>query len=166
MNQADIIDLFHQFINEPFWLSLTIILVSFILEDLATIGAAIVTASAGIDFKIPLLALFIGIVIGDIGLYMIGKYSGRIQYFKRFIDHDKTAKAKKWLDRNLLLAVLLSRFIPGMRLPTYVATGLFGLALWRFLTVVLLAVTLWTGTAFYLFYTLGENAHHIIGSLL
>ncbi len=163
MNQDDILMLFQNVIDQPLLLALLIILASFILEDLATAAAALITAQTDVHFMIPFSALFIGIILGDIGLYGIGKYSAHFVFLKKFVAQDKVHKLAVALDKNLILAIFTSRFIPGMRLPTYMAMGVFEIWFKRFLSVVIVAVGLWSGASFYLFYLLGDSAEHLFG---
>src|SRR6266849_817135 len=43
-----------------------------------------------------------------------------------------------------MIVVLLSRFTPGLRLPTYVAAGLLKTNFWRFTVYFLIAAAVWT----------------------
>ena len=163
MNENDIIDMLQSVINDPLLFALLIIITTFILEDLAITATAIITVQNDMSVYMPLMALFIGIVIGDIGLYAIGKYSS-LHFLKRFIDNKKVQKAHTIIDKNLILAIFTSRFIPGMRLPTYTAIGFFNISFKKFLFTVLVAVSLWSGAVFYLFYTFGDIAEDMLGT--
>jgi membrane protein DedA with SNARE-associated domain len=165
MNENDILNLLQSVVSQPALFALLIILTTFILEDLAITTAAIITAQTDILVYVPLAALFTGIVLGDIGLYFIGKYSSRISYLEKFKDNNKIQKASKLLEKNLILTILISRFMPGMRLPTYMAIGAFNISFKRFLTTVLFAVGLWSGSIFYLFYIFGDVAKDMMGAL-
>lgn len=61
------------------WLMLGIIALSYLLEDLAIVSAAGLATQGLIPPQYALLAIFIGIATGDLGLYYLGK-SGR--YFR------------------------------------------------------------------------------------
>ncbi len=163
MTQIEIIELFYSVIDKPFLLAFLIILTTFILEDLATTTAALIAAQTDVHILVPLLSLFAGIVIGDIGLYGLGRYANRYKFLQKFIHSENMERASKMLDKNLILAVLGSRFLPGMRLPTYTAIGMFEISFSKFLGVVIIAVTIWTGILFSLFYMLGSAAEEILG---
>ena len=60
------------------------------------------------------------------------------------IDVKQIEKAGAWFDRNIISTVLAARFIPGMRLPTYVAAGALRVSSIRFLLVAVAASVVWT----------------------
>src|SRR5205807_168614 len=57
--------------------------------------------------------------------------------------------------------VLLSRFTPGLRLPTYVAAGLLKTRFWTFALYFLLAAILWTPVLVGAAAVLGKNLPHL-----
>ncbi len=119
---------------------LSVILGSFISEDLACIAAGVLIAQGDLSWPAGLGAAATGLFLGDLLLYLAGRsfdLSGRVSPAK--LEH-----AKLRLQRHDVFAVLLSRFVPGLRLPTYVAAGLLRLDFLRFSLALLLAVGLWT----------------------
>lgn len=165
MNDYSIFDIFQNVIDQPVLLFGLIVLATFFLEDLATTAAALIAAQSDINFLLPLSALFVGIVLGDVGLYAIGKYAFHVRFLSRFKDNKKLKKAGEMLDKNLAFAVFVSRFLPGMRLPTYMAVGAYEISFKKFLLIVIFAVGLWSGGLFYLFYTIGEATKDMMGLL-
>ena len=163
LNEHDILDLLQSVAGQPLLFAGLIILTTFVLEDLAITAAALITAQTDISFIVPLSALFIGIILGDIGLYALGKYTGHFPILQRFKDKEKIKKAGVLLDKNLTLSIFTSRFIPGMRLPTYLAVGIYDIPFKRFLRAVIVAVFIWSSIVFYLFYTIGEAAQDMMG---
>ena len=163
MIEIDIISILQSIINQPMLFVFFIVIITFILEDLAIAATAIITAQNDMAVYIPLFALFTGIMIGDIGLYGIGKYSSKITFLKRFVDHDKVQKTKDAIDKNLMLAIFIARFIPSMRLPTYTAIGAFNISFKRFCLIIFIAVGLWSSLVFYLFYRFGNIAEEMLG---
>lgn len=165
MNEENILSLLQDVADQPLLFSLIIILTTFVLEDLATTSAAIITSQTTINAAIPLSALFLGIIIGDIGLYFLGKLSNKVPYFEKYTKTENTLKARALLDKNLIYAIFISRFIPGMRLPTYVAIGALNISLVKFFIIAVFAIALWTSGLFYLFYSIGDAAKELVGNL-
>jgi hypothetical protein len=62
----------------------------------------------------------------------------------RWIAAEKLTAASAWIERRGLKVVILSRFTPGLRLPTYLAAGLLRSRFWSFAGYFLLASVLWT----------------------
>src|SRR6266581_8256164 len=108
-------------------LALSIFFASFVYEDGATLLAATLSASGRLDPRIGLLTAFLGIWIGDIGLYGLGSVFGRrttqSRWLQKYLTPQSLAKAEGWFARHGSLALVMSRAIPGSRLPLYVAAG-------------------------------------------
>src|SRR5712692_6155929 len=108
-------------------LALSIFFATFIYEDGATLLAATLSASGRLDPRIGLLTAFLGIWIGDIGLYGLGSLFGRhtahSRWLQKYLTPQSLAKAEGWFARHGSLALVMSRAIPGSRLPLYVAAG-------------------------------------------
>ncbi len=108
-------------------LALSIFLATFIYEDGATLLAATLSASGSLDPWIGLLTTFMGIWVGDMGLYGLGSSFGRrtagSRWLQKYLRPESLAKAEGWFARHGSLALVMSRAIPGSRLPLYVAAG-------------------------------------------
>src|SRR5256885_1706354 len=52
-------------------------LATFVLEDVAAMGAGLSLAVGGISWPAAFLACFLGIWMGDAGLYALARYAGR-----------------------------------------------------------------------------------------
>jgi pimeloyl-ACP methyl ester carboxylesterase/membrane protein DedA with SNARE-associated domain len=119
-----------------------------ISEDLACIGAGVMVAQGRIDFAAAALACFLGIFIGDVLLFLAGRYLGRPALrrapLKWLVRPDDVERSSEWFNRRGIVVIAASRFVPGMRLPTYFAAGLLNTNLFRFSIYFLFAATLWT----------------------
>jgi membrane protein DedA with SNARE-associated domain len=108
-------------------LALSIFLATFIYEDGATLLAATLSASGSLDPRIGLLTTFLGIWVGDMGLYGLGSSFGRrtarSRWLQKYLRPESLAKAEGWFAGHGSLALVMSRAIPGSRLPLYVAAG-------------------------------------------
>jgi membrane protein DedA with SNARE-associated domain len=127
---------------------LTILLGTFILEDAATVLAAMRASEGGIPIPVALLALYAGIVIGDLGLYGLGALAWRAPLVRRWLPDQRTRPARDWICRRVFRVVLISRFLPGMRLPTYTACGYFHANLKLFALAAIVATLIWTSMLF------------------
>ncbi|HUB13816.1 MAG TPA: hypothetical protein VMB34_17850, partial [Acetobacteraceae bacterium] len=63
----------------------TIILATFVLEDAATVLAAMQAEQGGISIGLALGSLFVGIVLGDLWLYGMGWLAARVPWIKRLL---------------------------------------------------------------------------------
>ena len=100
---------------------------TFVSEDAACLAAGAAAANGSIGFAAALTACFLGIFAGDLLLYAAGRAFGdkifENRIVRRFVSDQTKTKASIWLDKNGASAVFLSRFVTGLRLPTYLAAG-------------------------------------------
>ena len=121
---------------------------TFVSEDAACIGAGALATSGEISFGFAISACFLGIVVGDLGLYAIGRIFGRrileFRLMKRMVSENSLSKASDWLTKRGASAVFLSRFITGLRLPTYLAAGALKTDFRKFAFYFVIAAAIWT----------------------
>ncbi len=131
----------------PVWKIAGIFLATFVLEDVATVGAGLLLTAGVISWPTAFATCFFGIWLGDAGLYGLARFGGR-NWFERssFRKHAaRVARCEQWFAERGTLILIFSRCFPGTRLPTYLAAGFLRLALPRFLLVTGLAAAVWTG---------------------
>ncbi len=133
---------------------------TFVLEDV-TLALALGLVSKGQVSIVPaFLACFLGISIGDIGLYFLGRFASRCGLDRRF-DSIRQARARLVRENHqniLTYSVVISRFVPGARLPTYLIAGVLKFPLTRFLIITIMTVGTWVILAF----ILGQSIRHVL----
>jgi membrane protein DedA with SNARE-associated domain len=124
-----------------------IALATFVSEDLTCLAVGLLAASGELSLALGLIGCFVGIVLGDLGLWLLGRVGGRRllrwPWLARLLPAQRLDQAAGWLDRRGGLAVLAARFLPGTRVPLYVAAGLIGRRPGRFALWVVLAALAW-----------------------
>ena len=135
--------------SAPWWAIVVAIIVGTLLsEDLTVIAVGLLIASGQLDAGVGAIGCFIGIVIGDYGLWALGRFFGRrVLRWPGFRKALPEAALEKWgriFDRHTAKAVFLSRCLPGTRLPMYLAAGILGRRSRLFLFWVTIAVLIWT----------------------
>ncbi len=134
--------------GDPLLLAFLVIGFSLISEDATTVGAALL-ASGGFAHPLYLFLLAnLAILIGDAGLYLMGRTGGRIRPLRRLLAHRRLYRFRRWLKRHEGAVLVASRFLPGSRLPTYAACGFYRLSFPRFLGWLSLGSLAWTGLVF------------------
>ncbi len=117
-------------------------------EDLTCFSAGLLVSQGRIGFLWASLACFIGIFIGDVGLYLLGRLLGRTALgrapLRWIVSEERVERARRWFESRGPLVIFLSRFMPGLRLPTYVAAGVVRTSLVTFSLWFMLAGLLWT----------------------
>ncbi len=123
-------------------------LLTFVTEDGACILAGTLAASGVLPVELSVAACFAGIFIGDTGLFLIGRRVGSVGVARRILDRFVSGatlqRATEWLQKNGLEAIFVSRFVAGLRLPTYLAAGFLGTSFLRFSVYFFLAAAVWT----------------------
>src|SRR6266404_6129551 len=140
----------------------TLGLLPFVQEDVPTVSAALLAAAGNLTWKAGFIGCFLGIWIGDALLYLLARGVGRPllqrSWAKRFFNPVAVARSERWFGEKGTWLLLSSRFVPGTRLPTYLAAGFLHLSFPRFLAVTGTGVAIWTMSIFTLAYTVGPNS--------
>jgi membrane protein DedA with SNARE-associated domain len=120
----------------------SIFLGTFVLEDAAIASSIALIAQHKIGFMAAYFACFLGIGLGDLGIYLIGygAYHFKTFYFLR--KHFASLTQIK-NSRALTFTIIISRMVFGLRLPTYLVAGYTGFSLWRFFLLTVSTVSLW-----------------------
>jgi len=132
---------------------------TFILEDVAAVGAGLLLATGQISWPAAFLACFLGIWMGDAGLYALARWAGRGWFERSSLRKfsGKVAESEQWFTERGTLILIFSRLVPGARLPTYLAAGFLRVPLPRFLLITGLASCFWTILVLWLAQTFGER---------
>jgi membrane protein DedA with SNARE-associated domain len=118
-----------------------------ISEDLACVTAGLLIREGRVAAGPAVLACTLGILLGDIGLWGIGRMGKRVT---------RLPATARWLERDAATAIVASRFLPGTRLPLYLAAGATGLPLRTFALWSAVAVSFWTPTLVLFSSSIGE----------
>ena len=119
-----------------------------ISEDLTCIATGLLIGRGELSAATGVTACFLGIFLGDLGLWAIGHWLGRgasrWPWLGARLPRERLARLGDWLQRHAPAAIVTARFVPGLRLPLYVAAGAFGRAPRTFVAWTLLAALIWT----------------------
>lgn len=121
---------------------------TFVSEDAVCLLAGSAAASGRISFALAVTSCFLGIFASDILLYLVGRRLGsRIfesRVVKRLVSDTTVTRASAWLQGHGAKAVFISRFVSGLRLPTYLAAGALRTNFLKFSLYFLVASAIWT----------------------
>ncbi len=134
-----------------------IALATLISEDLACISAGILAATGTLPYTAAAAACFAGIFTGDTLIFLAGRTFGRralnVIPIRWILVPSLVDVSVAWLRRRGGITILITRFIPGTRLPTYFAAGIAGLPIGKFLLFFACSSLLWapllTGFAYF-----------------
>lgn len=135
-------------------------------EDLTTIFSGMLVSEGAISPVTAVVGCFLGIFIGDGLLYLVGLVVGRpalkLPIIRNMLEEEKVDQCARWFEKNGMIVIFISRFLPGTRLPTYFAAGLVGADWRRFMTASAVAVGIWTPGLVYVSYLFGDQLIELV----
>ncbi len=137
-------------------------LATFASDDLACVAGGLLVAAGRLDFAAAAATCFGGIVVGDLILVAAGRGLGRAALarwpLRGRVSEARLARGEAWFARRGGAAIFTSRFVPGTRLPLYLAAGVLR-APWGNLTLwFALSAAVWAPALVAASWLLGEAA--------
>ena len=72
-------------------------------------------------------ACFLGIYIGDLSFFFLGRFAGarllKLHFFSRALGEQRLKEFGEWFDKKPWAAIMACRFLPGIRVPLYLSVG-------------------------------------------
>jgi len=125
---------------------------TFVQEDVPTVSAALLAAAGNLTWGAAFWGCFFGIWLGDALLYALARLFGRPMLerhlARRFFNTASVTRSEKWFEQKGAWLLVSSRFLPGSRLPTYLAAGFLRLNASKFLSITGVTVMAWTALIF------------------
>jgi membrane protein DedA with SNARE-associated domain len=142
---------------------------TYLSEDAAVLAGGLAVASGSLSTWEGFLACFAGIWSGDFILYAIARFGGRPAAL-RFLKsgsrwEDRILRSEQWFRKSGIVAIAISRFVPGLRLPTFLAAGFLGMNTALFLLLTGSMGAVWVLAVFLIVHLLGHAAPDLIQSL-
>jgi membrane protein DedA with SNARE-associated domain len=144
--------------------ALAITIAVLIQEDVTAVAVGMIAAQGLVPIPLAMTSLVLGEVINDFGLYGIGRLAITHPRLRRWVEHERRLPLRSRLNGSLVATVMAVQFVPGMRLPIYIACGFFSLSLRRFAIGILPAIAVWSPLVFSCSYFYGEHAGKLIGA--
>lgn len=117
-------------------------------EDLTCVAAGLLASHGKISLPAAMLACLVGIFVGDLLLVLAGRLLGpRIVErapFRWVVSPRTLERSEQWFTAQGAKVVLASRFIPGSRLPLFLAAGILRAPFARVAVALFLAGVVWT----------------------
>lgn len=134
-----------------------IVLLSYLLEDLAIVTAATLAVEQLMPTSVALMAIFVGISTGDLGLYLMGKAAQKVRFLRyRLFRYQRARNMQRKLHQQAFMTLFIVRFIPGLRTIGFTLSGFLDVPKIKFFIAVLTATGLWTALVFGSFFQLGN----------
>lgn len=125
--------------------------------DLVMVVAGLRIANGSMSLPATLLLLELATMLGASLLYWLAARGGRplLLRYGRYIhlDHARLDRAERWVKRRGAVAVIAGRIIPGLRMPTAIAAGVFGIRYPVFVSALtfgsFLYISFWVGVGYF-----------------
>src|SRR5258706_10869213 len=149
-------DFTHLVSASPWGVYALIVVTPFIQEDTAVIGAATASISGANPIACYLL-LVLGITGSDLFKYWIGRASHAFAWTRRMRERPDVLAARERVLKRLGLTLVIARFVPGTRIPLFIASGLFRAPLASVATYIIGTAFIYAGVIFAVFHALGAT---------
>lgn len=111
-------------LSNHLWLqALLVVAGTCFLEDAARCGVGLLVVAGHIGWWLAFVSMTVGGMVGDVGLYVIGRYATGFLLRRRWIDAKRLVWMEGYFQRHAFKSVMLARFIPGARTLCYVSAG-------------------------------------------
>ena len=132
----------------PHWIGPLIALATLTSEDLACVTAGILASQNILPYLHAVWWCWLGILTGDMALYWVGRVFGRraaeLKIMRLMLSPERLALGEELFRRHGGAVLFSSRFLPGTRVPAYVAAGILRFPAPQFALYLGLAGLLWT----------------------
>ena len=134
----------------------------FVQEDAAVLAAVTAFAHPAMDQmadgRLIVAAMLLGLILSDLWKYWLG-WAGKTQkWAHRFSEKPGVAQVRAKIVANPGKTLMIARFVPGTRIPAYIAAGFFGVPFGLFARWIVVSALAYTFVAWVLIATVGTVA--------
>jgi membrane protein DedA with SNARE-associated domain len=135
-----------------------IALLPFFQEDLAVIAAATASIMGAAPVPFLFVAILVGLSASDVWKYWLGFFAREQNWARRLAQKNRISMAGDLLQNELAKTLYMARFIPGTRVPAYMACGFFRVPYAKFCALVVVTALTYITIMFILFHAVGALA--------
>lgn len=130
-------------------------------EDVILVTGGILASHDVTDFWTTVAVTLGGVLVGDGIIYFIGRKAGphirETRFFRFVLSEKRDERIKYWFNRYHDKVIFFARFMPGLRMPLFLTSGIYRVPAWKFFALdglaALISVPLWVWVG----YVFGEN---------
>lgn len=137
---------------------LSLFFAPFVQEEAAVIAAASLSLAGMGDGPLLFAVASGGLTASDLWKYWAGRLARTQGWARRLAQTPAVAKAEPLVRDRLGKTLLSVRFIPGARIPLYIAAGYFGASWPRYALWIAVSVVIYVAAYFALFHAVGMAA--------
>jgi membrane protein DedA with SNARE-associated domain len=125
-------------------------------EDVVLISGGILASHGVTQLWLVNLVCMLGVLIGDSTIFLLGRTLGaQVKtkgIFKKIFTEKRDESVRKVFDRYGNKVIFMARFMPGLRTPIFLTSGIYKVKFWKFFMLdglaALLSVPLWVWVGF------------------
>lgn len=145
----------------PWLLQFLLVAAGTLVAEEVAAGSAIGLAQAGgLSWSVCVGGILVGTLVANIAIWAVGRRVGTKalgwSLFRPLQESGTLDRLRGHVVHEGWIAVCLARFVPGTRIPVYLAAGLLGMGAKVFLISLVLSSLAWTGALLGLAHTLRE----------
>lgn len=137
-------------------LYLGLFIAPFIQEDTAVIGAASLSISRSEHWISIFVVILVGLIASDSWKYWLGWAAKRHKWAKKYGDRPRVLALRSAVLNHSVKTLIAVRFLPLARIPTYLATGFFGVPYAKYWLSIAVSALAYVALFFTVFHILGE----------
>lgn len=130
----------------------------FVQEDVAVVAAATASLMGAGSTAVLFVVILLGLTASDVWKYWIGYFARRHAWAHRFAEKKGVSVAGDLVRNELGKTLFVARFVPGTRVPSYIACGFFKIEYAKFCALVVLTAFTYVAVSFALFHSVGAIA--------
>ena len=134
----------------------------FVQEDAAVIAAVSALAHpdmrAMVDGRLVVVSMLVGLIVSDLWKYGLGRAAKTHAWAQTFAQKPGVALVQSKLLAHPGKTLLIARFVPGTRIPAYIAAGFFEVGFVRFAAWIIVTACAYTFVMWAFIATIGEVA--------
>ncbi len=142
----------------PWGIYACFLILPFVQEDAAVIGSAAASAHGLGEPSLLIISILIGLTASDLWKYWAGRAAISHKWAKKYAKNRSVKRARDGVVNHLASSLMVVRFVPGTRIPFYVAAGFFKAPFPKFTFFVMFSAFLYVALTFILFHAFGEIA--------
>jgi membrane protein DedA with SNARE-associated domain len=130
-------------------------------EDLTLVTAGYLAYLENVNLLPAIAVCFVGVLTGDIILFMLGRKLGRrifdLPGVRFIITRERVEFAQSKLKKNARKVCFIARFLAGLRAPIFLSAGMLGVSPKTFISLDALAALISVPTLIYLGFYFGDE---------
>lgn len=105
------------------------------LEDPGRCVVGLLVATGDLNWWFAFSTMIIGSLVGDVGLYLIGRYAMVLCVNRRWINIERVEQMQGYFSLHAIKTLVAARFLPGARTFAFITAGVTHYGLIRFMVV-------------------------------